>query len=138
MKKALLSFALVFVTFMMYAQCDGYGRCGMDTNSHNSNSSNYGQTVSNFTASQDIDFVVYPNPSVDFIQLDDESVDKGVASTMRIYTVTGQLMKSFSIEKGNSYNISDLKGGIYLVQFLNWKKKVVATKRLNKVESTAF
>lgn len=132
MKRALLSFVLVFAAFALYGQCGGFGDCGTD---QHGDRTNYG-TQNNYASvnQPDVDFMLYPNPTVDFIQIDDKSVDAGLAKYMRIYSLTGQMVKSFYIAKGNSYNVSDLKAGTYLVQFVNWKKKVVATKRINKSE----
>jgi hypothetical protein len=131
MKRALLSFVLVFAAFALYAQCGG-GDCGSYQHGDRTNYGTQG-TVSS-AAKPDVDFMLYPNPTVDFIQIDDKSVDAGLAKYMRIYSLTGQMVKSFSIAKGNNYNVSDLKAGTYLVQFVNWKKKVITTKRINKSE----
>ena len=130
MKKALLSFALVFACYMTYAQCGGYNCDDYNDRSHYST-----QGTASSDATPEVDFILYPNPTVDFIQLDEASAESGKAYFMRIYSLTGQMVKSFTIQKGNSYNVSDLKAGTYLVQFLDWKKKkVVSTKRINKSE----
>ncbi len=82
-----------------------------------------------------VDYRIYPNPVSDFFSLDDESAEKGAARTISIYNLVGQRVQTFQVEKQQRYNVADLPTGLYLVQFLDAKNKVVTTRRLNKASS---
>ena len=67
------------------------------------------------TISSDNDIEVFPNPSVDYfrIQLKNNN-NNGIA---KIYTTTGQLLKSFSINNRTSMDFgSEFKPGVYLLE----------------------
>lgn len=135
MKKTILFFVFIFAASMAYAQC-GNGDCGSSGNRNStSNSSNNSSAVSSVKPKPTVEFRLFPNPATDFIQIDEKSIESGQANYMRIYSLTGQVVKSFALSKGASYSIADLRAGTYLIQFLNYKKKVVSTKRFNKSES---
>lgn len=71
---------------------------------------------------------VYPNPTSDFFGVTDAT---GIVS-LKIYNLLGKEMRSFQVEDGLKYNISDLPNGMYLIQLINNKKKIVNTQRLQK------
>lgn len=72
--------------------------------------------------------LVYPNPAVDFISVSNE---EGVAE-MRIFNMGGRLMRSFSTQTGAKYSVSDLPTGVYLVQLLDFRGKILTTQRIQK------
>ena len=57
-------------------------------------------------------FTIFPNPGKDYFSLN------AVAKNVKIFTVTGQLIKSFQnqIDKNSQFSISDLNKGMYLVK----------------------
>jgi len=71
---------------------------------------------------------VYPNPAVDFIGLSEEKDVKKIT----LLNVMGRSVKTFQVEKGMKYNVSNLKRGMYLVQLVGYDNKIITTQRLNK------
>ncbi|MDD5149934.1 MAG: alpha-amylase family glycosyl hydrolase [Flavobacterium sp.] len=67
---------------------------------------------------------LYPNPSSNYFTLNTNS------SKLEIYSMTGQLVKSFNSEqsKGYQYTISDLAKGMYFVRTLNDNNEVKVLK----------
>jgi len=71
---------------------------------------------------------LYPNPVSNYFTL---SV---VASKVQVYSITGQLVKSFT-SNGNvdfQYNVSDLKTGLYVVKAIDENNKVQVMKFIKK------
>lgn len=82
--------------------------------------------VTNFGLSQDI--YLYPNPSSTYFTINANT------SKVEIYSVTGQLVKSFNTNKTkeDQFNISDLNKGIYFVKALNENNEVKVMKLLKE------
>ncbi len=80
------------------------------------------------TEQPEIKVTIYPNPATDFISVSNE--DK--VSEIVIYNLVGRKIKTFEVESGARYNISDLVEGMYLIQILNHAKKVITTQRISK------
>jgi hypothetical protein len=78
--------------------------------------------VTNFGLSQDI--YLYPNPSSTYFTINANT------SKVEIYSITGQLVKSFNANqsKSNQFNISDLNKGVYFVKALNENNEVKVMK----------
>jgi len=55
-------------------------------------------------------FVVYPNPSRDYFEVQ----SKGTIQQVQVYSLQGQLVKSF--DKQQRYDVSDLAHGVYVVK----------------------
>ncbi len=71
---------------------------------------------------------VFPNPASEYFTVSDNPHVKNI-------TVTNLLRKrvrSFSFQSGNSYDISDLPDGMYLVSMKDGKNNVLKTQRLSK------
>ncbi|HMG14465.1 MAG TPA: T9SS type A sorting domain-containing protein [Saprospiraceae bacterium] len=111
MKKIILFIAFIFSGVGMYAQ-----------NSYNS----FGSYTNN---TEPVKITIYPNPSADYIQIQDKD---NIVSTAVLYNLAGRKIRTFETEGGNSLNISDLPKGMYLMQFLDSKDKLVGTQRLSK------
>jgi hypothetical protein len=62
---------------------------------------------------------IYPNPGKDYFSLNTATTD------VSIYSVTGQLVKSFRnpMKKDAQFNIGDLKKGLYLIKVEDDKNK---------------
>ena len=71
---------------------------------------------------------VYPNPTSDFFAVSDP---EGI-SKLKVFNLVGKEMRSFNVESGLKYNVSDLPNGMYLIQMINNNKKIVNTQRLQK------
>jgi archaellin len=71
---------------------------------------------------------LYPNPVTDYFTLN-------VTTTkVQVYSVTGQLVKSFATH-GNldfQFNVADLKTGLYLVKAVDENKKIQMMKFIKK------
>ena len=72
---------------------------------------------------------VYPNPATDYISFD--NVDN--IGQVAIVNLVGRKLKMFeNIQRGERYDVSDLPGGMYLVQIMDQNGKVVSTVRVSK------
>lgn len=72
---------------------------------------------------------VYPNPSSSSVTID---FGKGndIPATVFIYNTTGQLVKEIRIlNNGNILNLSDLKPGLYFINYANMKKGIKIIKQ---------
>jgi len=119
---------LIMVATMASAQDNGCGRPHEDPNSYNSNSSIYNRQQ----PAAKVDFVVSPNPTTDFFVLDAKSLENGNASKVNLYNTTGQMVRTFTVAKDTRYDVSDLRDGLYLIQFTDTKDKTITTRKLNK------
>lgn len=129
MKKALLFSLFTVLSFAAFAQYNG---CGVPRED-NANSYNYSNTTYK-TSYNDakVDFVIFPNPTVDYFVLDAKSLQEGNASKVYIYNTFGQMVRTFTVAKDTRYDVSDLRDGLYLIQFTDAKDKTITTRKLNK------
>ncbi len=71
---------------------------------------------------------IYPNPTNETFAIETQNTEISVA---RLFNSTGELIKTLPVENGiNSYNIPELKSGIYFIQVL--QKENVIVKKLVK------
>lgn len=73
--------------------------------------------------------VVYPNPTVDSFKLTLPSESKNAKTEVSIYDQSGKKVKSYQLS--DSYNVSDLPKGIYIVK-VNDGQNIKATKLIKK------
>lgn len=131
MKKTLLFTLFLFVlAFAANAQTSSNGQlvgqfkgCDTDTDANHTD-----DTMEVSATAKKKKISVFPNPAANYIEL---SEAKNVTKIV-IFNVMGREAKSFQVEKGVKYNVTDLKRGMYLVQLLDGKNKVITTQRLNK------
>ncbi len=71
---------------------------------------------------------VFPNPATNFIQLKGSSK----VGAIIIYNLIGRKIKNFTPVKDKTYLITDLPKGMYLIQLLDLRGKVLSTQRLSK------
>lgn len=58
---------------------------------------------------------IYPNPASDVLNI--EVLSSSPSFTLNLYSITGKLVLQTEIEQGfSTLNISDLKGGVYIIQ----------------------
>jgi len=72
---------------------------------------------------------LYPNPATNYFTLN------ATTSKVEIYSITGQLVKSFNVanlSKENQYPISDLNSGIYLVKVVDENNELKVMKLLKQ------
>lgn len=84
-----------------------------------------GQTVSSTTSIEELDnskFTIYPNPVKDIVTISIAS--KTVINTINLYSATGKLVKEIQLPK-NQIDLSNLKSGIYFIEIISDKQKVV-------------
>ena len=125
MKKALLTFSMLFVVGLIYAQC-GYG-CDNDRSSHGNTA-----FITTATAKPKLEYKVFPNPTINSIQIDDKTAESATVRSFSIFNMLGQEVKTFNVVKGQTYNVADLRPGTYLIQFRNSFNEVVTTRKLVK------
>ncbi len=72
---------------------------------------------------------IYPNPATNFISINKDENVRDIA----IFNLVGRKLKTFqNVEKDEHYDVSDLPMGMYLVQVIDDKKKIVTTQRISK------
>jgi hypothetical protein len=127
MKQIVLAVTFLLFSFATFAQTKENGNCyGCGGNSGSYNSSYHNQDNTTTTT---IDLKVFPNPTSDFIGLNDNDE----VSQISIFNLVGKKMKTFNYSKGETYNVSDLPDGLYLVQlFSKQNGKIITTQRLSK------
>jgi len=72
---------------------------------------------------------VFPNPADSFLELNDNDRVHEIA----VFNLAGRQVRSYFYTKGERYFIGDLPRGMYLVQLLDHRKKVITTQRINKL-----
>ena len=112
MKRILLSIFLVLsMVFCAFSQSssDGFG--------------------SSASYNENIKVSVYPNPASDYINIQDKT---NTITSINVFDLAGRKIKTFKTEGIQMLSIVDLRKGIYLMQFLDKKEKLVTTQRLSK------
>lgn len=72
--------------------------------------------------------MAYPNPFSSSLTIDFGQGNK-IPSSIFIYTVTGQLVKEINVAEGNTFDLSDLKAGLYIINYENMKKGIRVIKQ---------
>ncbi len=102
MKKLILAMSFVFFSLAAFAQME--------------------KRTENATIS------IYPNPTTDYITINNEDAVKNIV----LFNMVGRKMRTFTAEKGERYEVSDLPNGLYVVQLFGKNNKVLTTQRLTK------
>ena len=74
-------------------------------------------------------FKMYPNPATNLVNIEMESIET-TEGNIRILDFSGKLVRSYNnVQKQNSYNVSDINPGIYLLEYngegMRYYKKLV-------------
>lgn len=135
MKKTLLLSLFTLLSAAVFAQ---YGGCGAEPHSSASANTNaYATSYAQPKETVKLDFQVFPNPTTDYFALDALSLEKGNAVRILVYNRLGQQVRTFTVAKNTQYQVSDLRDGMYLVQFLDAQNKTIATRKLYKSDQAA-
>ncbi len=71
---------------------------------------------------------VFPNPASEYIEIEATQDIKKIS----IINMIGRRVKSFAYSDKERYYIGDLPRGMYLVQFIDPREKILSTQRVNK------
>lgn len=71
---------------------------------------------------------VYPNPAVDFIQIQDGSDVKFI----EVHNALGRKILDFNAVNSGRYDIGDLPKGMYMVRMLDRNRNIIRTQRISK------
>ena len=74
-----------------------------------------------------VEYQVYPNPAVDYIQIGDNASIERVA----LFNLAGREIKSFTYRSEEKYFVGDLPKGMYLVQLVGPQNRPLATRRIS-------
>ena len=76
-----------------------------------------------------IDLAVYPNPTTEFISVQDNNE---VVGFLAVYNIVGRKLKEFEYAKGDQYSLIDLPKGMYLVQIQDRSRRIITTQKIDK------
>lgn len=71
---------------------------------------------------------VYPNPAVDYIQIQDGSDVKFI----EVHNALGRKILDFNAVNTGRYDIGDLPKGMYMVRMLDRNRNIIRTQRISK------
>ncbi len=72
---------------------------------------------------------IYPNPATNFISINTDDQVKQI----NIFNLIGRKLKTISnVVKDQRYDITDLPNGMYLVQVVDNRHKILTTQRISK------
>ena len=80
-------------------------------------------------SSAKIDLTVYPNPTAEFISVQDNNE---VVGFLAVYNIVGRRLKEFEFVKGDQYSLLDLPKGMYLVQIQDRSRRIITTQKIDK------
>lgn len=95
----------------------------------------YAQSNSKISKSQKLESLnlqIFPNPVTTSFEITYNEVETTGVNTISIFNLVGRKLKSFDANNGSKYYIGDLPKGMYLVQLLGQKNKIITTRRLSK------
>jgi len=71
---------------------------------------------------------VFPNPAVDYIQIQDGADVKYI----EIHNALGRKVLDFNVVNSSRYDIGDLARGMYMVRMLDRNRNIIRTQRISK------
>jgi Secretion system C-terminal sorting domain len=81
------------------------------------------------SASQLPDLKVFPNPTTEFIAVNDQQDQVGY---LVLFNIMGRKVREITYNRGERYSILDLPKGIYLVQIQDKNQKLLHTQKIEK------
>jgi hypothetical protein len=88
-----------------------------------------GAVALNAQSQQKPDLSVYPNPTTEYISVEDHADAVG---QFHVISLAGRKVKSFEYNKGEQYYVGDLAKGMYLIQILDKKNRILTTQKMEK------
>jgi len=105
------------------------GNCGDDTTLISSNTLTYAVSVGSSTMnSEDSNILIYPNPTLNSFQI---AADENIESVV-IYDIVGREILVAEHRSGQSYDVSNLEQGIYVVRMMDKASEVVKVVKLTR------
>jgi len=80
------------------------------------------------TIGDPVEIRLFPNPTTNYFEI---KTTENV-STVEIFNLLGSKMKVFNYQEANHYDVSTLPNGMYLIQLVDDKRRVITTRRLQK------
>ena len=71
---------------------------------------------------------VYPNPAINYFSI----TNNNLVQFVQVYNIIGRKVKSYPVQNGLEYDISDLPEGMYLISLVGADGKVLKTVRTSK------
>lgn len=78
--------------------------------------------------SKRIEIKVFPNPVTNHFSIN----NTGEVKEIVVFNMIGRAMKRYNYTAGEKYYVGDLPKGMYLIQFLGDKNKILTTQRVSK------
>lgn len=75
-----------------------------------------------------IEIKVFPNPVTNHFSINNNNEVKEIV----VFNMIGRAMKRYNYTAGEKYFVGDLPKGMYLIQFLGAKNKIITTQRVSK------
>lgn len=72
---------------------------------------------------------VYPNPVITEFGV---TTSSAYVAKIKVFNLVGKVVREFSYAKTSRYYIGDLPKGMYMIQFLNSKNKILVTHQVAK------
>jgi len=85
--------------------------------------------VANAQSSAKVDIAVYPNPTSEFISVQDNNE---IVGFLAVFNIVGRKLKEFEYTKGDQYSLLDLPKGMYLVQIQDRSRRIITTQKIDK------
>ncbi len=127
MIRNILALILLFLTFTSFGQ---FGMTAENCDRCPDGSSTTVFATFDSEEGDKLDIKIYPNPTTDYINFDNES---GKVERVIIYSLVGRKVKEYKANDGkNTYDVTDLSNGMYLIQLTGADNKVIKTQRINK------
>jgi len=80
------------------------------------------------TPSKKIEIKVFPNPVTNHFSIKNNKEVKEII----VFNMIGRALKRYNYVSGQKYFVGDLPKGMYLIQFLGPKNKIITTQRVSK------
>ncbi|GJM33249.1 MAG: hypothetical protein DHS20C18_22500 [Saprospiraceae bacterium] len=75
-----------------------------------------------------VELQIYPNPVSSHLSVNDNEL----VNEINVFNLVGRKVKSFDFVNGEKYYIGDLPKGMYLVQLIDKRNKILTTQRVSK------
>jgi len=84
--------------------------------------------TTNIDSPENFSVKLFPNPTPDYIMLSENSI----VNEITIYNIIGRSLKTFKVQNGARYDISNLSAGMYLAKLTDADGRIIKTLRVKK------